>query len=301
MKMNAELLAERNAFKRKAMAIPTVENVKKSKKDEKSKKNDKANLGALSQSAKAKLEMNKMKAMSSVGGGGGGASAFKFSVLAKIVRHMKSRHMDGMDHPLTLDDILDETNQTDVGSKTRLWLQSEALGNNPKIMSNPDGTYIFKPPYSIMNRKGLLKLLKQHDLRGMGGIFYEDVAESLPKCEKIVRNLHEEQKIIVIKRPVDKKEVMFYHDHTSDFKVDDEFQKLWRSVTVDSLDDEKIDEYLEKQGIRSMQDLGIRRPAAKHIRKKGGGKRKNRGPKDNDHLKDVLEDYQEMSVTKRDK
>ena len=158
----------------------------------------------------------------------------------------------------------------------------------------------------------------------MGGIFYEDVLESLPKCEKIVRNLHDEKKIIIVKRPADKKEVLFYFDHTSDFRVDDEFVKLWRSVAVDSLDDDKIDEYVDKQGetryfyflldsnretgrdlffagIKSMQDLGIRRPAAKHIRKKGGGKRKPRGPKDNDHLKDVLEDYQEMSVTKRDK
>lgn len=31
-------------------------------------------------------------------------------------------------------------------------------------------------------------------------------------------------------------------------KVDDEFLKLWRSVTVDAMDDAKIDEYLEKQG-----------------------------------------------------
>ena len=82
----------------------------------------------------------------------------------------------------------------------------------------------------------------------MGGIFYEDVLESLPKCEKIVRNLHDEKKIIIVKRPADKKEVLFYFDHTSDFRVDDEFVKLWRSVAVDSLDDDKIDEYLDKQG-----------------------------------------------------
>lgn len=32
------------------------------------------------------------------------------------------------------------------------------------------------------------------------------------------------------------------------FQVDEEFQKLWRTVTVDAMDDAKIDEYLEKQG-----------------------------------------------------
>ncbi|OCT97327.1 hypothetical protein XELAEV_18009554mg [Xenopus laevis] len=35
-----------------------------------------------------------------------------------------------------------------------------------------------------------------------------------------------------------------------------EFQKLWRSVPVDSMDDEKIEEYLKRQGISSMQESG---------------------------------------------
>lgn len=29
--------------------------------------------------------------------------------------------------------------------------------------------------------------------------------------------------------------------------MDEEFQKLWRSVAVESMDDQKIEEYLEKQ------------------------------------------------------
>lgn len=35
-----------------------------------------------------------------------------------------------------------------------------------------------------------------------------------------------------------------------------EFQKLWRSIPVDSIDEEKIEEYLKKQGISSMQETG---------------------------------------------
>lgn len=49
-----------------------------------------------------------------------GSSQYKFGVLAKIVKHMKARHQDGDDHPLTLEEILDETNQLDVGSKVRI-------------------------------------------------------------------------------------------------------------------------------------------------------------------------------------
>lgn len=46
-----------------------------------------------------------------------GSTQYKFGVLAKIVKHMKARHQEGDDHPLTLEEILDETNQLDVGSK----------------------------------------------------------------------------------------------------------------------------------------------------------------------------------------
>ena len=46
-----------------------------------------------------------------------GSSQYKFAVLAKIVRYMKSKYQEGDDQPLNLDEILDETNQLDVGSK----------------------------------------------------------------------------------------------------------------------------------------------------------------------------------------
>lgn len=40
---------------------------------------------------------------------------------------------------------------------------------------------------------------------------------------------------------------MFYNDKTATLPIDEEFQKLWRSVAVESMDDQKIEEYLEKQ------------------------------------------------------
>jgi hypothetical protein len=45
------------------------------------------------------------------------------------------------------------------------------------------------------------------------------VMESLPKAEKIVKLLREEGKIIEIPRPVDKKKVLFYYDHTTDLEI----------------------------------------------------------------------------------
>lgn len=38
--------------------------------------------------------------------------------------------------------------------------------------------------YKIKDKKSLLRLLKQHDLKGLGGILLEDVQESLPHCDK---------------------------------------------------------------------------------------------------------------------
>lgn len=127
------------------------------------------------------------------------------------------------------------------------WLQTEALQNNPKIEVSPDGgRFIFKPVYKIRDGKSLLRLLKQHDLKGMGGILLEEVQESLPHCEKALKNRANE--IVYVTRPTDKKKILFYNDRSANLTVDDEFQKLWRSVTVDAMDDAKIDEYLEKQG-----------------------------------------------------
>ena len=42
-----------------------------------------------------------------------------FSVLAKIVKHMRTRYQQGDRYGLTLEEILDETHQTDVGLKTK--------------------------------------------------------------------------------------------------------------------------------------------------------------------------------------
>lgn len=85
---------------------------KETTKDEAPKKNEppKKKLKVSSISTGPKLDMVNYKTMT-------GSTQYKFGVLAKIVKHMKARHQDGDDHPLTLEEILDETNQLDVGSK----------------------------------------------------------------------------------------------------------------------------------------------------------------------------------------
>lgn len=82
-------------------------------------------------------------------------------------------------------------------------------------------------------------------------------------------------------------------------KVDDDFTKLWRSVTVDAMDDAKIDDYLQKQGIRSMQDHGIKKPVAPKRKKAQQKKRQFKRPRDNEHLAEVLETYDNNTITKK--
>ncbi|XP_046390334.1 transcription initiation factor IIE subunit beta [Ischnura elegans] len=281
--MDPSLLRERELFKKRALSTPTVE---KKKKDENSTPKDDSKKKMKPPSAPApKMDVVSYKTMT-------GSSQYKFGVLAKIVKHMKSRHQEGDDHPLTLDEILDETNQLDIGSKVKQWLLTEALTNNPKLEVTPEGRYLFRATYKIRDRKSLLRLLKQHDLKGMGGVLLEDVQESLPHCEKALKSLQNE--LIYVTRPMDKKKILFYNDKTANFFVEDDFVKLWRAVAVESMDDQKIEEYLEKQGIRSMQEHGQKKAVVPLKRKKPNQRRnKNKKPRDNEHLADVLENYED--------
>lgn len=283
--MDPSLLREREAFKKRAMAVPTIERKPKPEQPAREAPRPKVR----SNVAAPKLDSSNYKGMS-------GSSQYRFGVLAKIVRHMKNRHLDGDDHPLSLDDILDETNQLDVGNSVRNWLQTEALQNNPKIdVSGGGQSFSYKPVYKLKDGKTLLRLLKQQDLKGLGGVMLDDIQESLPHCEKVLK--HRANEIVYIQRPTDKKKILFYNDRSSNLEVDDEFIKLWRSVTVDAMDDAKIDEYLEKQGIRTMQDHGPKKVMSMKRKKGAQKKRQFKKPRDNEHLAHVLETYEDNTIT----
>ncbi|KAL0279845.1 UNVERIFIED_CONTAM: hypothetical protein PYX00_001318 [Menopon gallinae] len=283
--MDPALLREKELFKKRALATPSVEVKKRTETSSPSvaqTKDDSKKSRPRPVSSGPRIDATTYKTMT-------GSSNYKFGVLAKIVRHLRSRHQENDDHPLSLDELLDETNQLDVGNKVKQWLLNEALVKNHKIEVTPDQKFLFKPPYKVRDKKGMLKLLKQHDLKGLGGILLEDIQESLPNCDKILRMLNNE--IIYIQRPVDKKKILFYNDRTANLAVDEEFQKLWRAVAVESMDDQKIEEYLEKQGIKSMQDHSLKKLATPIKRKKVMRKKTFKKPRDNEHLADVLQTY----------
>jgi len=274
--MDPELLRERERFLKRAKEKPPIEN--KIRKDEASEPKRRM---------PEKPPPTPSFRPSTSSAGAGPSSAYKFGILTKIVKHLKTKFQEGEDFPLSVDEILDETNQLDVNNKTRMWLIAEAFPNNPKIEKTEDDKYIFKPPLNCRDKKSLLRLLKLHDMKGLGGIFRDDVIESVPHAERVLKALDSE--IITISRQ-DKKKVLFYRDRTSRIAVDEEFQKLWRAVAVDGIDDQKIEEYLEKQGIRSMEGQGVKKVNPK-LRK--SVKRKTiRKIKDNEHIASELKHYE---------
>ena len=73
--------------------------------------------------------------------------------------------------------------------------------------------FAFKPVYKIKDGKSLMRLLKQQDLKGLGGVLLEEIQESLAHCDKVLKARAAE--IIYIARPTDKKKVLFYNDRTA--------------------------------------------------------------------------------------
>lgn len=291
--MDKELLRQREAFKKRALAQPTVEKRKLKTKDDSNEQASKKHKSSKQKELKTSSSSSSFDYKTSAG-----SSQYKFGILANIVKFMKTRHQNGDTYPLDLDEVLDETNQLDIGNKNRHWLATEALQNNPKIkIVHEDGVekFLFKPKYDIPNRKALLNLLKRHDLHGDGGVLLEDVEESCPNCQKALKVLGDN--VLYITRPNDKKQILFYNDKYCQFTIDEEFQKLWRGVSVEGQDERKIEEYLDKQGITSMQDVGLKKVTPVQKRRGGGNKKKN-FKKLNEHLDGVLEDYSELTAKK---
>lgn len=279
-RMDPSLLRQREAFKSRALSLPVIEKkTQKTNRAAATRKPPKSNQGLPSSSSSSVSRFNQT------------SNKHKFALLAQIVNHMKSRHQNGDTHALTLGEILEECHLDETISMVhKNWLQNEALLSNPKIEVVNDGPmsevkFAFKPKYFLKDRKALLKKLDRHDQRGLGGIMWDDIEEGLPKAKKAVKALG--NKILFVSRP-DKKQIVFYNDRSCEIVIDEEFQKMWRSVAVDSIDDNKIEEYLETHGIASMQDKVVVKPVVQK-RKKGNRKRKFKAH--NDHLDGVLQDY----------
>lgn len=287
IKMDPALLREREAFKKKALANPTVESRKRKEVEaDVGKKKKKKEVSKPSPAVDRPDGLNyKLITKASL--------TENFTALTKIIRKMKERFKDGDAEALTLEELLEETNQVDLSQRHKNWLV-DALSNNVKVEPRQDGRFAFKPTFSkLRDSKSILRLLDEYDRKGKGGILLEEIEESLPRADKYINKLGDQ--ILLIVRPVDKKKVVFYNEKSLlPTKIDEEFQKLWRSVTVDSVDETKIEEYLEKQGLATMQDLSSRKSLPIQKRKKVSSKKGKNFKKTNTHVSDILQDYSDQ-------
>ncbi|RDD45831.1 General transcription factor IIE subunit 2 [Trichoplax sp. H2] len=226
-----------------------------------------------------------------------GRSRSRFGVLNKIVNYMKERYQYGENSPLSLDELLDRTQTTDIESTDKDWLAKHALVNNEKI-SIQDGKFKFKPKFDIKSKKQLYRFLKKRYENGLGGVYIDDVKESLPNSENIIKNL--DDSVTILTRPNDKKQVIYFNDIKNKFDVSEEFKQLWYSVSVD-VSEIDIEVYLKKAGITVMEDSGRTKRKAPPRKNPRQSKRSRQFKFTNTHLdKDTLKDYSDI-VTKTDK
>lgn len=96
-----------------------------------------------------------------------------------------------------------------------------------------------------------------------------------------------------------KKKVLFYNDKNSadNITVEEDIVKYWRDVEVGGMDETKIEDYLEKQGIASMKDLFANNRMQVTGKRKGAGKGRQ-AKKHNDHLNGLLNEYNPDLVRK---
>ncbi|GMR36951.1 hypothetical protein PMAYCL1PPCAC_07146 [Pristionchus mayeri] len=291
--MDASLLKSKAAFMKAASTTSAVqirpqpeystydsEQVKKKKKKKSSHKTEDTGGKVLDN-----LEVDFSSASNAI------ANSANFSTMAKIVDYMKKRRLSNIssDWGLSLNEILEEIQVFDLSKKSEQWLR-EALPKNPRLTVVDDSKFIFKPPYPIKGRTSLIKVLVKQHQDGRGGILLSDLSECIPNAEKTLEGLAGE--VIVIPTQVNKRKdkVIFWNDPSTNFEVDEDFKSIWRMVSVDHLDEKKIEEYLVKHGIDTMRDLAPKKNLAGPPKRKQA-KRRTNVKVHNEHLDDVLEDY----------
>lgn len=290
--MDPSLMKEWNAFKKKSAATPVTDSRKNpdgpsQDAPQKPKKKRKTELPPqLLQQAKrqAMAQSFDYKSHTQI------RTKSRFSILSSVVDYLKSVYQNKNAETLTMEELLDKTNNTDIKLADKQWLE-EALKDNPKILFANE-KYTFKPKYHLKDKKSLIRLLEKHDQNGLGGILLDDIREGLPSADDIIKAVS--SKVIFVTRGTDKKAVLFNYDAPHSCTVDEEFQKHWRSVAVEGLGEPDIERYLGKMGIATMQGV---LPASKRAEKKRGGNKKRRNMKLlNSHLVGtVLKDYSESS------
>jgi len=169
-------------------------------------------------------------------------------------------------------------------------LIEEALPNNPRVSVDAEGKLSYKPPYNLKNRPALQALLKKNYQEKRGGVSLSDLNDSIPLAEQNVKKTSD-----VIDIPTARKEhIYFYDDPEMQYgPVDEEFLRLWKSVSVEHLSEKAVEEYLSSKKISYAKGPMQAAPGASAMAQKQRRGRRTAQPKlHNVHLEGILEDYE---------
>ncbi|XP_037954609.1 transcription initiation factor IIE subunit beta-like [Teleopsis dalmanni] len=225
-------------------------------------------------------------------------SKYYDNILTKIVKHMQDRYRGGINLKLSLQEILTETDQLDIDNSVMEWLASEALVKHPKIDISADKKkFSFKPTYNVRDGNSLMHLLMWHRTKGLGGVLLDDVKESLPNINMVLRAYA--KYIIIVTRPIEKKKFLFFNDRfADDMSVDEGIQKMWRRMNNDGIENLQTDTNVEEAGISCLGG-SIQKTHAEMKRKTPAKTYQWKKRVVNGHVQDILETYKDDTIDEK--
>jgi len=219
------------------------------------------------------------------------ASGSRFGLLASVIQFLKTQYQKGNLSPLSLKEITDQLS-LNVNFEDYKWLATQALLSNPKVIVYGEGaSFCYRPKYSFKTPHELLLTLKALHTQNGGGITMEEIVESLPNAETALQSI--QPKIHIMTKNRGKNKIIFYKDMEFEPIVDEEFVKRWREIAVDSLDSHQLEKQLSSRGHKAIRDIS-------NDSSKGGANSKANQRRfkinklQNDHLQDILKDFNEQ-------
>ncbi|KRY68525.1 General transcription factor IIE subunit 2, partial [Trichinella pseudospiralis] len=267
--MDSSLLKQREAFLKRASAVPTVFNrqdryssaTNTSEKHNSTSAKNAAVLSAVKKPKMAKSVVDYKNAKACM--------ATNFGILAKVLEHMKKRFLENLNWSLSLEEIFEELQMFGVSGKITMWLK-EILPGHPRMNVDEDGKFTYKPPYKVKGKNSLLALLKRREIDGAGALLLSELYDCVLHPDKLVQALGNQ--VLALNVSLNKrKDVALFYNESEPFhlSVDEDLKMMWRNISVSQYDDEKLEEYVRKQGLDTLLGLKHRDgPGKAHIPKR---------------------------------
>ena len=161
-----------------------------------------------------------------------------------------------------------------------------------------EGLFSFKPSLEVRSVKELRRLLQTYESHGRGGILLSEVREAIPNCDSALERLKADLIEVATRDKADK--VFFYNNKELSIELDESYNTLWRSISVEGISGTTIESELRKVDVDVLrgatdnsQDRGVKR---KPRGRDGGKKRRATAHVSNTHLeKGYLHDYRSVT------